>query len=326
MTGSAQFKFSNALLRVLSFFFASSLATFTFAYTPIHVHEKIEEVDESIEELLIKKNIEVSGWLDAIAKEIDLFLVGRKVTNKKNETSVKIENSSFQTTSDSLKNTTNLNVNLRLPNTEAYWMLKFATYDENESRRGIQNGYLRKTPRPQSNGAILGVFQKLGDTHVSFQPRVDLGNPVRISHSLKFDRTADFQSFNVMPRLEFYATPEIGTGVFLSANVNFPLTKNVTFTLIHNGDYVGRKSTFGVTNGFNFAHRTSSRTAIDYSFILASLSQPNYHLDGYTFAVSWSHILYRRILDYRVTPHIDFYTAKGFQGIPGFIFAVGLNF
>ncbi|MBX9768637.1 MAG: hypothetical protein K2X47_15290 [Bdellovibrionales bacterium] len=322
MNGGAQFKYVNALLFGVSCFFLCS----SLGQASVSSVKPEPEEEETLEETLIQNNIMISGWFDYIADKIDLLLVGEKVTKRKNETSVKIENSSFMTSQDQLTNTTNLNVNLRLPNTEAYWLLKFATYDENEARRGVQNGYLRKSPRAQSNGAILGIFKKLGDARVSFQPRVDLGNPVKISHSLKFEHLADYVWFQVDPKLEFYATPELGTGIFISGNVNFPLSKSLWFSLIQNCDYVGRKSMYTITNGFNFSHRVSRNASLDYSFILQSPSQPNYHLEGYSLAISWGHVLYRRILDYRVTPHLDFAALRAFRGVPGVIFSVGLNF
>jgi hypothetical protein len=285
-----------------------------------------ENKEDSWAQMFIQGNISVSQWLDSTAEGIDLFLSGRDVSTKKNGTHVVVENSSFSVSGDNLRNTTSLSVNLRLPNLEEYWQLKFSTYDEFEEQRGVQNGYLRTTPREKNYGASLGLFRRMGHVRTAFQPRIELSDPLKISHSLSFESIADFQTYAVNPKLEFYATPDKGTGIYLAGNVNMGLTRVWGLTFLNYGDYQDKKHLFAVGNGLSFGHHISSKTSFSYTWMFFSNNRDNYHLDGYSISVSWNQVVYKRILDTQLVPHLDFSKDNSFIGAPGIILNVKLNF
>ncbi len=76
--------------------------------------------DKSLLESALQNNIAISRWLDEVANEIDLFIVGKKITDRKNDTHIKIDNSSYIEERKKFNNTTSFNLNLRLPNLEDY--------------------------------------------------------------------------------------------------------------------------------------------------------------------------------------------------------------
>lgn len=279
-----------------------------------------------LEEALIETNIDVSEAFDDVAEDIDLFLVGKKVTNKRNETSVRIENSTFSTEGNGVTNSTNLNVILRLPNLEKYWQLKFTTYDEQEESRGIRKGYLRQTPRQRSYGASVGLFRKLGKIRTSFRPRLELTNPLKLSHSLNFDTTADMKTYTVTPRLELFANADKGTGVFGTVSVAFKLSEEEILTFLNDAEYEDHMNKFSSTSSVTLGQSLSEDTSISYAFSVDSHSRPSYHLEGYGPSVSWSHILYRRILDYSITPQLNFKKDRHYKGEAGVNLNVSLNF
>jgi hypothetical protein len=288
-------------------------------------NEKTTE-KKTLEQRLIQSNISIAEWFDSTAEGIDLFLAGKKVTNKKNESHFRIENSTFSIEEENLRNTSSLSVILRLPNVEEYWQLKFSSYDEAEEKRNVQKSYLRNTPRERNYGASLGLFRKLGSVRTAFQPRIDLSDPLQVSHSLTFESVADFTSFSLNPKFELFAVPDKGTGFFMAMNANFSLSPQFSFTLINNGEYEDRKHQFSTGNGFAIGQVIDSRSSLSYSLIFNSNNRDNYHLESYGLAVAWNHMIYRRILDCQLVPHLDFAKTKDFKGVSGITFTLNLNF
>jgi hypothetical protein len=281
---------------------------------------------KSWEQKLISGNISISEWFDGVAEGIDLFLVGKQLTTRQNDTSIRLETSTFVVEREGVSNSGSVNVNLRLPNVEEYWQLKFTSYDETEERRGVQRGDLRTTPRVKNYGATVGLFRKLGNIRTAFQPRISLQDPLKVAHSLSFESVADLKTYEVNPKLEFFANPDSGTGIFTAFYVHFKLTKVYSLTLINDGEYTDKTHLFAAANGFSIGQIVTDRSALSYSLVFGSANQPNYHLEGYSVAVTWNHLVYRRILDYRITPHVDFGRDKGFRGVPALTFTVGLTF
>ncbi len=284
-----------------------------------------EAEGESLEERFIEGDIMVSDWFDGIAEGIDLFLVGKRITHKRNETNVRLTNSTYYAELSGLTNSPSISVNLRLPNVEEYWNLKFTSYDET-TERGVRNNQLRTTPQEKNYGASVGLFKKLGDVRTSFQPRIELRDPLQVGHLLAFESLAEFKTYRVNPRLEFYANPSKGTGIFHALNFNFRLSKKFSMTLINEGEYEDKKHLYSVTNGIALGQGVTKKTSFSYGFYLGSNNQPNYHLQSYTFAISWAHTLYNKILDYSLTPQLSFDRANSFTGVPGISFGISLNF
>lgn len=288
--------------------------------------ETAAEEEESLEQRLIKDNILVSRFFDSVADGIDIFLAGERTTKKRNESGVKIENSTYMYRGSPTQNSTSVGVNLRLPNFEEYWHLKFTDYDEQQERRNVREGYLRQNPREKNYGATVGLFKKLGDVKTSFQPRIELRDPLQVSHSLSFESMADLKTYQVNPRLELFALADKGTGIFTSLNVHYILTKIYSFTLINQGEYFDKGHMFYGANGFALTQKVMKNSSLNYSWIFSSINQPSYRLQGYSLAVSWTHLWYRKILEYQVSPYVDFQAPENFRGNPGLTFNVSLNF
>lgn len=287
---------------------------------------KIDETESSsFEEKFISGNKAISAWFDSMADGVDLFLVGKRLTNTRNETSVKIENSTYSQEGTGVINETNLLVNPRFPNLEKYWSLKFTTYDEQETR-GTDKGYLRQTPRQRNLGASVGLFRKFGAVRTVFQPRIELQDPLKISHSLAFETVADFTTFQFNPKFEFFANANKGVGIFQAFNFNFTLNEVLSLTLINEAEYEDKLHKYSVTNGFSFGQFISETDAMAYSWLFFSNNRDNYHLDSYSLSVTWYHLFYKKILDFKLTPHLDFSTITDYKGSYGTTLQITLNF
>lgn len=285
-----------------------------------------DETERTWEQVLIEDNIRFSRWFDGVAEALDLFLVGKKVTEKKNESSVRIENSTFSAEGQDVSNSTALSIIPRFPNFEEYWNLKFTSYDEQQERRNAQSAYLRQTPRERNVGASVGFFQKIGHIRTAFQPRIELQNPLKISHSLTFESLADYKSWQINPKIEFYANPTKGVGIFTALNFNFYLSPIYTFTIINQGDYIDKLNRFEATNGFQLGQVLTPRTNLGYGFLWFTNNRPGTHLESYSLSVSFAHLIYRRILDYSIIPHLDFNRINNFKGVAGLTFNLNINF
>lgn len=287
-------------------------------------HEK--EESKTWEQSFIDSNIAISKWFDSVAEGLDLFLVGRRVTNRVNESSIRIENLIVSQEGKALNNSVSVGINPRLPNLEEYWHLKFATYDDREDRRNAPSDYLRQTPREKNYGATVGVFKKLGNVRTSFEPRIELKDPLSVSHSLSFESVARMKGYEINPKLEFWATPDKGVGTFQALNFYFQLNKIWSITLVNQGNYEEKSHLYSVSNGISFGQILTRKSALSYNFFTGSNNQPNYHLESYNFGVAYSQILYRKILDFQVTPNVDFQRSLDFKRVLGITFAINLNF
>lgn len=275
----------------------------------------------------IEKDLAVARWFDGAADSIDLFLVGKRLTDKPNNTQVNIENSTFSREAESVNNTSSFNINLRLPNLEEYWQLKFTSYDEQQEARQVQNGYLRQTPRERNLGASVGFFRKLGNIRTAFQPRIGLGNnPFKVSHSLSFESIVDYKYFQFDPRIEFYAKPDDGTGVFVRMNFNYVLSPIYSLTLTNEGEYHERLHLFTGTNGLTLGQFINDRNSMSYSVFLSSDNRPGYYLTGYSLVMSYSHLIYKKMLDVQFVPHLDFPADHNFRRIAGITVNFNLYF
>lgn len=279
---------------------------------------------ETFEQRMIRRNVQISQWIDGFADGIDIFLVGRRVTKERNQTTATIENSTFFNEYQKPKNETSFSINLRLPNLEKYWQVKFTSYDEADEKRRTGQRYVRTQPRQRNVGATVGLFRKLGDVKVSFQPRIAIKDPLDVSHSLTFESVAEYKAFEVNPKLEFFAKPSTGTGVFAALNFHYAFDATWSLTEVNEGEYRESVNTFFGTNGVSLGQQIDEKSSLSYNLFFDSNNRPVYHLDAYTFSVAWDQILYKKILDYEVIPFVGFARIRNFRSAWGL--TLNLNF
>lgn len=277
------------------------------------------------ERAFIRSNMYISQMFDHAAEKIDLFLSGSDKPTKRNTTSVRIENIIESSEGVPVSSVVHFNINLRLPNLEEYWQLKFSTYDEVEEQRQ-RRGYLRQALPETNYGASVGLFKKLGNIRTAFQPRIELRDPLKVSHSLRFDSSAKIDNYELRPKLEFFANPDKGTGIFGAINTNIILSNYYSLAIINEGEYQEKLHLFSSNSGLALGQSISDHSSFSYNIFFSSNSRPAYHLDSYSFSVAWSEVIYKKILDYQVIPHLDFPLANSFKGSAGITILLGLNF
>lgn len=293
--------------------------------TTVLAQEEAKEYTE-LEKSLIESNRAISAWFDSVAEGIDLFLVGKKISNTQNTSKITVENTTYSRESRNLSNLTTISVNPRFPNLEAYWNLKFSTYDQKSISRRNEGGYARQAPREQNYGATVGLFRKFKNLRLAFQPRVELQDPLKISHSLSVESVAAFDRLQINPKFELFANAVKGTGTAQSLNFNYTLSEIYSLTLLNEGEYEDKLNKYSVTNALFLGQLLSESTALTYGVTFYSNNRPNYHLDAYSFSVVWSQVIYRNILDYQIGPHMDFVKDEDFKGFVGGMFNLRMHF
>lgn len=288
--------------------------------------EEKKDDDKSWEETFIKSNRDISTWFDGVTEGIDLFLVGKRVTKTRNKSSFSIDNTTTITENKNFNNTSSISIRPRLQNLEEFMQLKFSSYDEKEDGRGVENGYLRTTQRRKNYGATLGFFRKLGNVRTTFQPRIELQDPLKVSHSLSFESVAELKQFQMNPKLEFFADADKGTGTFQAVNFNYEFTPVWAITFINEGEYQEKAHYLYVTNGLALSQSYSEKTGFTYSWIFNSHNREKYHLQAHTLLVTWHQNIYRNILDFQLQPNLSFNKDNRFKGKSGIIFNISINF
>lgn len=281
---------------------------------------------DSVQEKILKSNKQISNWFDSAAESIDLFLVGKQASSTPNPTSVHIENTSYSSEGKEVENTSNLGINLRLPNVEEYFQLKFTNYDEAEDKRGISRNYSRQTQRERNYGTSVGFFRNFGNIKTAFQPRIEFKNTFNLSHSLSFESEGKFDQYKFDPKLEFYTIADRGAGIFLRLNFSKEINKTYSFAYVNDANYEEKLHLFSVTNGVSLGQTISETQFMTYSWLFNSINRPKYNLNSYILAVTWRELLLKKIFEYRITPHLDFEKEKQFKGAAGLTLSLMLIF
>lgn len=293
----------------------------------VHAENKPQESERSEwEDIFIQSNKDISTWFDGFTEGIDLFLVGKRVSKEKNKSSFRIDNTTTTTETENFNNNTSISIKPRLQNLEEFMQLKFTSYDENEDGRGVESGYLRKTQRKKNYGATVGFIRKLGKVRTTFQPRITLQDPLKVAHSLAFESVAELKKFQMNPKFELFADPDKGTGTFQAVNFHYEINAYYGLTLINEGEYQEKIHKLSVTNGITLGQEYSEKTGFSYSWIFNSHNRERYHLDAHSISATWHQNIYRNVLDFQLTPHIDFEKVRHFKGRIGVIFNISINF
>ncbi len=274
-------------------------------------------VGPTLPERLLESNRKISEKIDKVAEDIDITLTGKKVTDKPNESSIVVENSAFWSEASEFESGIHFNVNLRLPNLEKKWSLRFTSYDEQEEDRGLDRRQFRQEPKEREYGGSFALFRRLGNIDVNFEPRIQLTDPLEVSYILNLQSEAEMDDYTVEPELEFFAEPSKGVGLFGSISVGFELNPVYGFSVIQEGEYQDHENLFSSNTGFVLGRKIGKRSSLSYSLVFASHNNPEYHLSQYGIDVGFEQEIYKDALKYSVTPGLDFAKSRSFKGNTG---------
>jgi hypothetical protein len=282
--------------------------------------------EKTIESRILKAGDAVQKAVEKTAERTDLMIAGKRYTKKKNKSSITYRQ--FVTWQDGrgVKFPGDFGFNLKLPNLEKRWQLRFSSYDEEADRRNLQEQRVRTTAPPKDYGAGLFFFEKLGNVKTSFQPRLQLSNPLTMSYTLRFENEAEVKPLKLNSRVELFADPKKGTGEYASLEFRFRLTERTELGFQNTEEYHERDNYFVTQHGLSLDHSLTPTRAVGTSFIAACNNKTQYHLDQYTYSWVVVQQVYPERLQLSLTPFLAFYKAAGFQGKTGITLQGNLTF
>ncbi len=288
--------------------------------TPNFTERTIESANEAADGVAKK--------IDETANTIDVTLAGGKeVTKEKNKSNITIKQLTIASEGGVFRNSTSFGINIRLPNLEKRWQVRFSSYDEEEEARDQQERRFRTRPRESKPGAAVSFFRKLGKVRTTFQPRLELKDPLSMSYILRLDSDATLKPFHITPRLELYADPVKGTGQYFRLNFGVNLAPQWELTFINDEEYRERTNDLSVTHGVAVDHSLADDKGLALSFITNSNNRAGgYHLNQYTISPTFAHELAENRLRYVAATFLTFTKAEGFKGDVGCSFQVELIF
>ncbi len=268
----------------------------------------------------------IAQWFDSVTEGIDLFLVGERLTHNKNPSSIRLENTTETKESENLTNSSNLSVNVRLQNLEQYFQFKLMSEDQEGSQKSSAKKNYSNQKKNQKYSAAVGLFKNLGKIRTTFQPRLELTDPLAISHSLKFESLADYANWQINPKLELFALATKGIGTVKAINFHYTINKKFALTQINEFEYYEKSHEFSGIQGLVLSQYINPKSSLSYQIFLDSFNRPSYHLKSYDIGVTYSRTIYKKILDFQLTPHVTFPKTNEFKGILGAVFTLAVNF
>lgn len=268
----------------------------------------------------------VQDEVQDLAEKIDLLLAGKKYSAEVNTTRVNLSQLVSYTEGGKFVKSTDLGVNLRLPNTEKRWQARFSTYDEEAERRNMQERRVRTTPRARDAGASLFFLRKLGDIRTTFQPKLQLKNPLEMSYVFKMQSETQYKPVRIAPELQLFTDAVNGTGEYFSTSFSTKVFERTELTFDNEEEYHERDHNFSTRHGLALDHALNDVQAIGCALIATSLNHPQFHLDGLNFSTSFAHEVYRDLLKYSLSPFVGFAKQDHFKGKVGASFILTFIF
>lgn len=282
--------------------------------------------ERTIESRILKAGDAVQKAVEKTAERTDLLIAGRRYTRKKNKSSVTYRQIVTWQDGRGVKFPGDFGFNLKLPNLEKRWQLRFSSYDEEADRRNLQEQRVRTTAPPKDYGAGLFFFEKLGNIKTSFQPRLQLSNPLAMSYTLRFENETEAKPVKLNTRVELFADPKKGTGEYASLELRFRLNARTDLGFQNTEEYHERDNYFVTQHGLSLDHSLTPTRAIGTSFVTVCNNKAHYHLDQYTYSWMVVQQVYPDRLQISLTPFLAFYKVLGFQGKTGISLQANLTF
>ncbi|MGE0526025.1 MAG: hypothetical protein AB7P49_03100, partial [Bdellovibrionales bacterium] len=177
------------------------LLSFFLSFVLIASSTAAADEDPTLRERALETTESISHQIQRAARQLDLVLAGKKYTDKENDSEIKISQLVTWSEGGQLRTSTDFGINLRLPNLEKRWQLRFSSFDEREEERNVRQRRIRTAPREQENGAsFLFFYRELGNVKTTFQPRLELKDPLEMSYTLRFESSAEEGRLRLAPR------------------------------------------------------------------------------------------------------------------------------
>lgn len=267
----------------------------------------------------------ISKAVQYTAEQIDLTLAGKRYTDHANDSRATVSQILTWSEGGQLQNSTDVGLNLRLPNVEKHWQLRFSTYDEEEEERNMNQRHVRTTARTKEYGTSLFFLQKLGDVRVGFQPKLQLKDPLIMSYVLRFESAAEAKRFRIAPKLELFADGVKGTGQYFALNFIFRPRQTIEWAIENEEEYRTLGHSFTTRHGLSFDYIYNMWNRFGTAFVATSENH-DFHLAALNYSLSYTHDIYKNLLSFTTSPFWGFAKADHFKGRVGISFNLSATF
>jgi hypothetical protein len=255
----------------------------------------------------------IEQFVDDVSEKLDVTLAGRKYKSvKKNTTSAKISQSLIYREGGNLDPTTRFTVNLRLPNLERRWQLRFTSYDEEEQSRRRVAPHEALQPEREF-GAGLGIFRELGKVKISFMPKLVLRDPLEMNYVLRFEKNDELSFVRILHRADLFANAAKGTGQFYEITLLKEFDR-WSISTKHQEEYRERDHLFTVGHGLTFGYSLTDNMGVYQAYSVHSSNIPSYHLDIYSVSCGVGYEIRPQRFKVGLGPVLDFPKSRSFKG------------
>lgn len=256
-----------------------------------------------------------SDWLDRQAQSLDMALSGARYTKEKEDTQATLANEFYFREGDGFEYRPSIDLRLALPNFEKKYKLMFSNYNKDKIRRSNYGRREFLDNQDQDYGAALSFMQKVGDFDITFQPRLQIKDPIETFYTLRFESEAKVKRSKLLTRIEFFADSEKGTGQFVSLNFRRRFWDNWGQQIILEQEYQDGQNLLSTLQGYTIHYRIDESMIVEQSFILRSRNKPNhFHLNDISLGPSFTHEILKDELRYSINYFHFFNKEYNFQG------------
>ncbi len=296
------------------------------AFSSVSQSHEAPPEKRTVESKILDVGDGITKAVDATADAIDLTLAGKKYVKKRNTSSANVTQLVTWSEGGVVRKSTDFGLNLKLPNVERRWQLRFSSYDEDKENRNLTQLRVRTRPRERDFGAGMMFFQKLGRVRTLFQPRLQLKSPLEMAYVLRFESDAELKPFHFTPRLDLYADPKKGTGEFVSFEFRSEVSKRMEIDLRNTEEYRDKDNFFTTQNGVSLEYSLTDTQATGAGLSCESQNRPSFHMSSVTASTVYSQVIYKERLNYSVTPFLGFAKSDNFKGKAGITLNLDLVF
>lgn len=268
----------------------------------------------------------VERGIDKTADKIDMLLAGKRYTRRRNNSHANVSQVVTWSEGGRIKSSTDFGLNLRLPNFEDRWQARFSSYDERRESRDMRQRQTPLRPRQREPGAGLLFLRRLGKIHTTFQPRLELKDPLEVSYVLKFESNLHYHDLHINPRLDLFADPRRGVGEFTSLEIIIPVSGRSGVTIQNEEEYRDKGNILETNHGISYDYALNDRQGLGLSLVGSAQNRPTYHLRSFSVASTFSHEIVKRRLSYQVIPFLGFEKSHHFKGNAGITLNTELTF
>lgn len=256
-----------------------------------------------------------ADWLNRQAQSLDMALSGARYTKETEKSQATLANEIYFREGEGLKFRPSIDLRLSLPNFEKKYKLMFSNYNRDKIRRSSYGRREFLDNQDTDYGAALSFMQKVGDFDITFQPRLQIKDPIETFYTLRFESEAKVKNNQLLTRFEFFADSEKGTGQFVSFIFRREFWENWGLSIVLEEEYQDGQNLLSTLQGYTLHYRIKETMLLDQSFIVRSRNKPNhFSLNDVSLGPGFTHEILKNELRYSINYFHFFNREFDFKG------------